>query len=71
MSTNGMTSWAVDLADVGAVYPFHGWEVVMTVLCVVFWLYWHVRQMRDETRELEEAVKTATNENMAKGIDRY
>ena len=27
MSTNGMTSWAVDLKDVGAIYPFQGWEV--------------------------------------------
>ena len=24
MSTNGMTSWAVDLKDVGAIYPFPG-----------------------------------------------
>ena len=24
MSTNGMTSWAVDLKDVGAIYPFQG-----------------------------------------------
>ena len=28
MSTNGMTSWAVDLKDVGAIYPFQGWEVL-------------------------------------------
>ena len=26
MSTNGMTSWAVDLKDVGAIYPFQGTE---------------------------------------------
>ena len=32
MSTNGMTSWAVDLKDVGAIYPFQGWEVVMVIL---------------------------------------
>ena len=32
MSTNGMTSWAVDLKDVGAIYPFQGWEVLMVIL---------------------------------------
>ena len=31
MSTNGMTSWAVDLKDVGAIYPFQGWEVAMVM----------------------------------------
>ena len=28
MSTNGLTSWAVDLKDIGAIYPFQGWEVL-------------------------------------------
>ena len=38
MSTIGYESWAVDLGTVGAVYPFQGWEVAMTVLGVLFWL---------------------------------
>jgi hypothetical protein len=29
MSTIGYSSWAVDLADVGAIYPFQGYEVRM------------------------------------------
>ena len=32
MSTNGMTSWAVDLKDVGAIYPFQGSETVLVIL---------------------------------------
>ena len=28
MSTNGLTSWAVDLKDIGAIYPFQGSEVL-------------------------------------------
>ena len=36
MSTNGMTSWAVDLKDVGAIYPFQGWEVLMVILGIHF-----------------------------------
>ena len=32
MSTNGLTSWAVDLKDIGAIYPFQGWEVLLVIL---------------------------------------
>ena len=32
MSTNGMTSWAVDLKDVGAIYPFQGSETLLVIL---------------------------------------
>ena len=53
MSTNGMTDWAVDLADVAAIYPFQGSEVLMYILGLAFWIIWHVMQMRQETGELE------------------
>ena len=42
MSTNGMTSWAVDLKDVGAIYPFQGWEVLLVILGFIFWIGWHI-----------------------------
>ena len=38
MSTIGYENWAVDLADVGAIYPMQGWEVPMTIIGVLFWL---------------------------------
>jgi len=31
-------SWAVDLAEVGAVYPFQGSEKLMVIVAVVVWL---------------------------------
>lgn len=71
MSTIGYENWAVDLADVGAIYPFQGSEVLMTLICVAFWLGWHVIQMRRENKELEEARKSGTPEQIAKAIDRY
>ena len=55
MSTIGYESWAVDLADVGAIYPFQGWEVTMTIIGVIFWLGWHRMQFKAETEELEIA----------------
>lgn len=71
MSTNGMTSWAADLANVAAIYPFQGWEFAMTVVGVVFWLCWHVMQLSRESAELEEAAHKATKETTIAAIERY
>ncbi len=57
MSTNGMTDWAVDLADVAAIYPFQGSEMLMYILALVFWIGWHVIQMRQEAAELDRDAK--------------
>ncbi len=53
MSTNGMTSWAVDLANVTAIYPFQGSEFLLYILGLAFWILWHVMQWRQESGELE------------------
>ena len=54
MSTTGIDSWAVDLAEIGAVYPFQGFEWLMALLGVVLWILWHVWQIRFENRTYEE-----------------
>ena len=56
MSTIGYSDWAVDLADVGPVYPFQGLEGLMVLVGVVFWLGWHVVQFRRESVELAALV---------------
>lgn len=72
MSTNGMTSWAVDLKDVGAIYPFQGSEVLMVILGLIFWIGWHIWQMRQEGAEIEkEANADRQGEETKKAIDRY
>jgi len=53
MSTTGIDSWAVDLANVGPIYPFQGWEGLMVVIGVVLWLLWHVWQIRSENQTYE------------------
>ena len=72
MSTIGLDSWAVDLKDVGAVYPFQGWEVVMAIIGVVLWICWHIWQVRAEGAEYKadiasygspEAIKKALDEH--------
>lgn len=72
MSTNGMTSWAVDLKDVGAIYPFQGSEVLMVLVGLAFWIIWHVLQMRQEATEVSHEMDAdASGEKAKAAIDRY
>lgn len=68
MSTNGMTSWAVDLKDVGAIYPFQGSEVLMVIIGLVFWIGWHVYQIRQENAEIEADEKADKRGDRAKEL---
>jgi len=71
-STNGLTSWAVDLKDIAAVYPFQGWEVFMVILAVIFWIGWHVLQLRVESTEVDHEMKADESGDKARAaIDRY
>lgn len=72
MSTNGMTSWAVDLKDVGAIYPFQGSEVLLVILGLAFWIGWHIWQMKQEAAEIaKEENSDPRGEETKKAIDRY
>ena len=72
MSTNGMESWAVDLKDVGAIYPFQGSEVLMVVIGLVFWIGWHIWQTRQENAEIEaDLAADRSGDETRKAIDRY
>ncbi|TIP23384.1 MAG: hypothetical protein E5X67_33535 [Mesorhizobium sp.] len=72
MSTNGMESWAVDLKDIGAIYPFQGSEVVMVIVGLVFWIGWHVLQTRHENAEIEaDMAADRSGEETRTAIDRH
>ncbi|KLN59069.1 hypothetical protein WH96_19640 [Kiloniella spongiae] len=71
MSTIGLESWAVDLAEVGPVYPFQGWEVAMTIVGVVFWLGWHRIQYLRENEHLKNVRDIGDKEKIAKALERY
>ena len=66
-----MKDWAVDLAEVGAIYPFQGTEVIMVILGVAFWLGWHRIQFVRESEHLEQAKKLGDPEKIAKALERY
>jgi len=57
MSTTGISTWAVDLANVGAIYPFQGSEWLLVIIGVVTWLYWHIWCIRWEKQYHEKKIK--------------
>lgn len=71
MSTIGYKSWAVDLANVETIYPFQGWEIPMTILCVIFWLGWHIIQIINESKELKKAQTLCNKKTISDSLDRY
>jgi hypothetical protein len=71
MSTIGYTSWAVDLKDVGAIYPFQGFEGVMTLAALAFWIIWHIWQIRYENADLDATRHDADKEKARASIERY
>ena len=67
MSTTPIETWAVDLADVTEIYPFVGWEGLMTTVAVALWIGWHIWQCKFESNTYKEDIeKHATSENLRK-----
>ena len=71
MSTIGYDSWAVDLAEVGAIYPFQGSETILVIAGVIFWLWFHVAQTRGENAMLADEERIADKKDSEASIDRY
>ena len=64
------STWAVDLADVGAVYPWQGYELIMVVVGVLLWILWHIIQLRQEKAEFAEDIRKYGNkESIRKALD--
>ena len=57
MSTTGISSWAVDLGEIGAIYPFQGTEFLWFLAGVAFWIIWHIVQLRQEDQTYEDDLR--------------
>jgi len=69
MNTGNITNWDGNILDIGPIYPFVGWEGLMVVICVIFWLGWHYLQIRMENRQHDaEAQKLRQGDNLQKAI---
>ena len=72
MLTIGLSSWAIDLEGAGAVYPFQGAEWLFVLLGVIFWIGFHVLQIRQEQKEVGHEVEAdAGNELTREAIGKY
>ena len=72
MSTNGYENWAVDLANVGAIYPFQGSEVVLVIIGFVFWIGWHIIQIKEENADFAHDIEHKNDPDaMKNAIERY
>lgn len=69
MST-GISSWSSPDA-ITAIYPFVGSEVLLTIAGVAFWIWWHIKQIRDENRELAEAAAAHQSDGLVKVMEQH
>lgn len=54
MSTTQVETWTgADLSQIGPIYPMVGMEFILFIICVLFWLAFHVMQAGIEKREME------------------
>lgn len=67
MST-GLSDW-VNLDNIGAFYPFAGAEWLLVLAAVIFWIWWHVKTIRQENQEMEEARKYFRKIGLEKAMD--
>ena len=69
MNTGSFSDWSGAMFDIGPLYPFVGWETAMVIVLAVFWIGWHVVQMRGENSQLErEARKLREGDNLQKAV---
>ena len=66
------STWAVDLKDVGAVYPLLGWETIMVLIAVALWILWHILQVRQENADFADDIKRyGSKESIKKALDEH
>ena len=59
--TGNFGNWDGTITDIGPIYPFVGWEMVMVVILLVFWVAWHITQIRKEYRDFENEIRALCN----------
>jgi hypothetical protein len=70
MTTANFANWDGDLLQIGPIYPFVGWEGIMVLIALVFWIVWHILQIRAENSQLEEeAANLRKAGNLQKAVE--
>jgi hypothetical protein len=70
MSTGNFANWDGNLLDIGPIYPFVGWEGLMVIVAVIFWVGWHVMQIRMENKQVDDETSALAQQgNLQKALD--
>jgi len=65
-----LTSWAVDLTEIGAIYPFQGLEWLFAIICVGAWIGWHIWCFRWERAYHKERIaKYGDSDTLRKALE--
>ena len=65
MTTGSFENFTGRILDIGPLYPFVGMEKIMCILALVFWIGWHLWQIKLEANEYkEEKEKIVKEENI-------
>ncbi len=66
------STWAVDLANVNAIYPWQGSEWIMVIVAVAAWILWHIIQLREEKEEFNKDIaEYGSKEAIRKALDEH
>ena len=69
MRTGNVENWTGDMLAIGPLYPFVGLEAVLVVVVFVLWIGWHIWQIRMESSNFEDDMKTLQKgDNMSKAL---
>ena len=56
MATGMVDNW-MNIDTFGAIYPFVGTEVMLTILGFAFWIGWHIIQIKRENAEFRRDIE--------------
>ena len=70
MTNTTFNDWNGNIPDIGPIYPFVGWEVLMVIVLIAFWIWWHFMQIRMENDADRAAAEDLRNgDNLAKALE--
>ncbi len=65
-------SWAVDLANISAIYPWQGSEVIMFLIAFIAWIVFHVMQIKQENADYNDDIdRYGSAELIKKALDEH
>jgi len=67
MATGAVDNW-LNVDTFGAIYPFAGTEMMLTIVGFAFWLIWHFLQIRKENEEFAKDIENINKQGGAGAV---